>query len=102
MPEATFVTSDIKWGDLCTDAPDNLVPYAQGITGWTVTPVKWLVELSYPVYLLHLLPAMVISAILIGQGAGQIMVVLGTVGATFIINVIIYYVLIKFTPYAKH
>jgi len=64
----------------------------------SITPVKWLVELSYPVYLVHLLPAMVISAILIGQGAGQIMVVLGTVCATFIISVIVYYVLIKFTP----
>ena len=60
--------------------------------------VKWLVELSYPVYLAHLLPAMIISAILIGQGADQITVVLGTVCATFIISVIVYYVLIKFTP----
>jgi len=44
------------------------------------------------------LPAMVISAILIGQGASQITVVSATVCATFIISVIVYYVLIKFTP----
>ena len=60
--------------------------------------VRWLVELSYPVYLLHLLPAMVISAMLIGAGFGQLAVVANMIILTFIISVIGYYVLIKFTP----
>lgn len=60
--------------------------------------VRWLVELSCPVYLLHLLPAMVISAMLIGAGFGQLPVVAMTIILTFIISVIGYYVLIKFTP----
>ena len=60
--------------------------------------VRWLVELSCPVYLLHLLPAMFISAMLIGAGFGQLPVVAMTIILTFIISVIGYYVLIKFTP----
>ena len=60
--------------------------------------VRWLVELSCPVYLLHLLPAMVISAMLIDAGFGQLQVVAMTIILTFIISVIGYYVLIKFTP----
>ena len=60
--------------------------------------VRWLVELSCPVYLLHLLPAIVISAMLIGAGFGQLPVVAMTIILTFIISVIGYYVLIKFTP----
>jgi glucan biosynthesis protein C len=60
--------------------------------------IRWLVELSYPVYILHLVPAMLVSAILIGQGFGQPIVVLGTIIASFIISVIGYYILIKFTP----
>lgn len=60
--------------------------------------VRWLVELSYPVYLAHLLPAMVVSAVLIGKGYGQPAVVVGTIILTFMISVIIYYLVIKFTP----
>ena len=60
--------------------------------------IRWLVVLSYPVYLVHLVPAMVVSAILIGQGFGQPLVVLFTIIATFIISVMAYYVFIKFTP----
>ena len=61
-------------------------------------PVRWLVELSCPVYLLHLLPVMLISAMLIGAGFGQLQVVAMTIILTVIISVIGYYVLIKFTP----
>ena len=60
--------------------------------------VRWLVELSYPIYLVHLLPVMVVSATLIGMGYGQPAVVAATVCATFIISVLVYYLLIKFTP----
>jgi glucan biosynthesis protein C len=60
--------------------------------------IRWLVVLSYPVYLVHLVPAMVVSAILISQGFGQPLVVLFTIIATFIISVMAYYVFIKFTP----
>lgn len=38
------------------------------------------------------------SAVLIGKGYGQPVVVLGTVCATFIISVLACYMLIKFTP----
>ena len=83
-------------------APCSGVFFALGVTHALVKNstalVRWLVELSYPVYLLHLLPAMVISAMLIGAGFGQLPVVAMTIILTFIISVISYYVLIKFTP----
>lgn len=60
--------------------------------------VRWLVELSYPVYLVHFLPVMLVGAVLIGKGYSQPIVVVGTVILTFMISVVTYYVLIKFTP----
>ncbi len=60
--------------------------------------VGWLVTLSFPIYLLHMTPCMLISAILIGMGLSQILVVFGTVIASFLICLVLYYGLIKFTP----
>jgi glucan biosynthesis protein C len=60
--------------------------------------VRWFVELSYPVYLVHFLPVMLVGAMLIGKGYSQPIVVVGTVILTFLISVVAYYVLIKFTP----
>ena len=60
--------------------------------------VGWLVTLSFPIYLLHMTPCMLISAILIGMGLSQILVVFGTVIASFLICLLLYYGLIKFTP----
>ena len=41
---------------------------------------------------------MVVRATLIGMGYGQPAIVAATVCATFIISVLVYYLLIKFTP----
>ena len=48
--------------------------------------------------LLHLLPAMIFSALFIGQCFSQLAMAVMTVFLTFIISMIGYYVLIKFTP----
>ena len=47
---------------------------------------------------LYLFQTLIFSALFIGQGFGQLAVVLITVCLTFIASVIGYYVLIKFTP----
>ena len=60
--------------------------------------LAWLVTLSYPIYLFHLLPCMVVSAILIGHGFSQFAVVTITVAVAFTISVIAYYLFVKFTP----
>ena len=41
---------------------------------------------------------MLVGAVLIGKGYSQPIVVVGTVILTFMISVVTYYVLIKFTP----
>ncbi|MBT6506520.1 MAG: acyltransferase family protein [Marinovum sp.] len=64
----------------------------------THKPITWFVTLSYPIYLFHLFPCMIVSAILIGLGLSQAGVVIGTVVAAFAISVALYYVLVKFTP----
>ena len=91
LGSAFAAVSALSWSMLLIGVTHTLIKRS-------ITLVKWLVELSYPVYLVHLLPVMVISAILISQGASQITVVLGTVCATFTISVNVYYILIKFTP----
>ena len=48
--------------------------------------------------LLHLLPTIIFSALLIGQCYSQLAMAVMTVFLTFIISMISYYVLIKFTP----
>lgn len=60
--------------------------------------VKWFVELSYPIYILHMYPSYILGAIFLSLGwsAGQAFwpIVLGS----FFISVALYYLLIKFTP----
>jgi glucan biosynthesis protein C len=60
--------------------------------------LDWLVTLSFPIYIFHMLPCMLFSAILIGMGFSQIQVLLGAVLGAFVVSLILYYVLIKFTP----
>ena len=60
--------------------------------------INWLVTLSFPIYLFHILPCLVVSALLIGLGLSQFLVIVGTVSLAFLICLILYYVLIKFTP----
>lgn len=48
--------------------------------------------------LLHLLPTIIFSALLIGQCYSQLAMAVMTVFLTFIISMIGYYVLIKLTP----
>ena len=60
--------------------------------------LDWLVTLSFPIYIFHMLPCMLFSAILIGMGFSQIQVLLGAVLGAFVVSLILYYILIKFTP----
>jgi glucan biosynthesis protein C len=60
--------------------------------------LEWLVTLSFPIYIFHLVPCMVLSAILIGMGLPQFQVLIGAVIGAFIVSVVLYYLFIKFTP----
>lgn len=60
--------------------------------------LDWLVTLSFPIYIFHLTPCMVLSAVLIGMGLSQFQVLVGVVVGAFAISVALYYLLIKFTP----
>ncbi|MEL7026427.1 MAG: hypothetical protein AAGO57_04235, partial [Pseudomonadota bacterium] len=60
--------------------------------------VSWLIELSYPIYLLHILPAIFLGVLFVNLGLPQILAIPLNIVATFVISVVGYYVLIKFTP----
>ena len=61
--------------------------------------LRWFVELSYPIYILHLIPLMIISAGLYGTGLrSQIGNFSLTIIIGFIVCVFLYYIFIKFTP----
>ena len=60
--------------------------------------VRWLVELSYPIYIFHLTLAIVISGELIKSGFGQSEVFLMTIPLTFGSCLVCYYIFVKFTP----
>jgi len=60
--------------------------------------LDWLVTLSFPIYIFHLTPCIVLSAVLIGMGLSQFQVVGGVVLGAFAISVVLYYLLVKFTP----
>ncbi len=60
--------------------------------------LKWLVELSYPIYILHLAPVTIISAELYILGLNQISIFTLSILIGFFITVILYYTTIKFTP----
>lgn len=60
--------------------------------------VSWFVELSYPIYLLHLLPSVIIGAFFISVGWSAGLAFWPIVLGAFISSVAGYYILIKFTP----
>ena len=60
--------------------------------------IRWLVELSYPIYLLHLLPAIVIGGTLLHFQWPSTLAVAVNILITFVVCIVLYYVLIKFTP----
>ena len=60
--------------------------------------LSWFVELSYPVYLVHLLPLVIVSTVFYHAGFSQISSFLLTIIIGFIVCVVLYYVFIKFTP----
>ena len=62
------------------------------------TILKWFVELSYPLYLLHFLPILIFSVEFYKAGFSQLNVFFLTVIASFTFSIIIYYIFIKFTP----
>ena len=60
--------------------------------------VRWLVELSYPIYLLHLLPAIVIGGMLLHLQWPSLVAVAVNILITFVVCIVLYYGFIKFTP----
>ncbi len=60
--------------------------------------IRWFVELSYPIYILHVFPLIIISAIFYSAGFNQFSIFSLTIITGFIFCVILYYVFIKFTP----
>ena len=56
------------------------------------------VTLSFPIYIFHVPPCMVLSAVLIGMVLSQGQVLIGAVLGAFVLGVVLYYLLIKFTP----
>ncbi|RKF14270.1 hypothetical protein DBZ36_16530 [Alginatibacterium sediminis] len=60
--------------------------------------IRLLVEMSYPIYILHYIPIILVSAILIGQGFSQVLEVSLAPLITFFLCSVLYWVFIKFTP----
>ena len=60
--------------------------------------ISWFVELSYPLYIIHIIPVTMMSAVFYNAGLSQINILLLSVITGFIVCVILYYIFIKFTP----
>ena len=60
--------------------------------------LRWFVELSYPIYIIHIIPIAMMSALFYRAGLSQPVIFVLTIIASFIVCVILYYILIKFTP----
>ena len=60
--------------------------------------LRWFVELSYPIYIIHIIPIVMMSALFYRAGFSQPIVFVLTIIAGFIVCIILYYILIKFTP----
>ena len=60
--------------------------------------LTWLVELSYPIYLLHLMPIVFISVTFYKAGFSQINIFLLSIIFGLVSSIVLYYLLIKFTP----
>ena len=60
--------------------------------------LRWFVELSYPIYIVHVIPLPIISAALYEAGYSQISNFILTIIFGFIVCIFMYYIFIKFTP----
>jgi glucan biosynthesis protein C len=60
--------------------------------------LRWFVELSYPIYIIHIIPIAMMSALFYRAGLSQPVIFVLTIIAGFIVCVVLYYILIKFTP----
>ena len=60
--------------------------------------LRWFVELSYPIYIVHVIPLPIISAGLYEAGLSQISNFFLTIIIGFLVCVFLYYIFIKFTP----
>ncbi|MEL7461611.1 MAG: acyltransferase family protein [Pseudomonadota bacterium] len=60
--------------------------------------VDWLIELSYPIYLLHILPSVFVGIGLLALGVPQIIAIPTTIVLSFGISAAGYYAFIKYTP----
>ena len=60
--------------------------------------LRWFVEISYPVYIIHIIPIAMMSSLFYRAGLNQISIFLLTIITGFIVCVILYYIFIKFTP----
>tara|TARA_A100000164_G_scaffold19852_1_gene15965 strand:+ start:564 stop:1685 length:1122 start_codon:yes stop_codon:yes gene_type:complete len=60
--------------------------------------LRWFVELSYPIYIIHTIPIIMTSVVFYRAGLDQISIFLLTIVCGFIVCVILYYIFIKFTP----
>ena len=59
--------------------------------------IRWFVELSYPIYIIHIIPVTMMSALFYHVGLSQFSMLLLAVISGFFICVILYYVFIKYT-----
>ncbi len=60
--------------------------------------LRLFVELSYPIYIIHIIPIAMMCALFYSAGLSQPLIFVFTIIAGFIVCVILYYLLIKFTP----
>ena len=67
------------------------------ITSGSAT-LSWFIELSYPIYIIHIIPITMMTAVFYNAGLNQFSILPLTVFAGFAVCVVLYYVFIKFTP----
>ena len=60
--------------------------------------LSWFIELSYPIYVIHIIPITMMTAVFYSAGFNQFFILPLTVIAGFAVCVVLYYALIKFTP----
>ena len=60
--------------------------------------IRWFVELSYPIYIIHIIPVTMMSAVFYRVGLSQFSILPLAVITGFFVCVILYYVFIKYTP----
>jgi len=60
--------------------------------------LSWFIELSYPIYIIHIIPITMMTAVFYNAGLNQFSILPLTVFAGFAVCVVLYYVFIKFTP----